>query len=390
MLLCASLICLLGLWAVFSYLFVVFFKSKSQSVSPESVLNALKSVQDPDLHRDIVSLGFIKNLQIQNGKVSFDVELTTPACPVKEQLKTQCTEVVKALPGVTEVEVKMTANVRSTSAGGNRVALPQVRNVIAVASGKGGVGKSTVTINLAMALAKAGARVGLLDADIYGPSLPLMMGTKEKPVTHGEHVHPVIKDGVKLMSMGFLVPEGQPVVWRGPMIHGALMQFLSNVDWGELDYLLIDMPPGTGDAQLTISQSAPLSGAIIVTTPQDVSLLDARKGLKMFQNVKVPILGVVENMAGFVCEECKHVTHIFRSGGGERISQEMGVSLLAQIPLDPRVAEGGDKGLPIAVQYPESQVGLIYKKLAGDVAAGLSILEAQASGQFKSLSLDWK
>lgn len=359
-------------------------------MTPETILEALKVVQDPDLHRDIVSLGFIKNLKIEGGQVAFDVELTTPACPVKEQLKAQCLEVVKALPGVTDVRVTMTANVRATSAGGNRVALPKVRNVIAVASGKGGVGKSTVTINLAMALAATGARVGLMDADIYGPSLPMMMGTKEKPVTHGEHVHPVVKDGVKLMSMGFLVPDNQPVVWRGPMIHGALMQFLTNVDWGDLDYLLIDMPPGTGDAQLTISQSAPLSGAIIVTTPQDVSLLDARKGLKMFQNVKVPILGVVENMSGFVCGHCSHTTHIFREGGGERIAQEVGVPLLAQIPLDPRVAVGGDKGVPIMVEFADSEVGKLYKKLAGDVAAGLSVLEAEASGQFKSLSLDWK
>lgn len=387
----ASSICFLGSRPIFGYLFVVFFKSKDpKGVTPEAILEALKIVKDPDLHRDIVALGFVKNIQINEGRVSFDVELTTPACPVKDQLKMQCFEVVKSLPGVTDVDVRMTANVRSTSAGGNRVSLPKVRNVIAVASGKGGVGKSTVTINLAMALHRAGARVGLLDADIYGPSLPLMMGTKEKPVTHGEHVHPVVKDGVKLMSMGFLVPENQPVVWRGPMIHGALMQFLSNVDWGELDYLLIDMPPGTGDAQLTISQSAPLSGAIIVTTPQDVSLLDARKGLKMFQNVKVPILGVVENMSGFICSNCNHTTHIFRSGGGQKIAQEMGVPLLAAIPLDPRVAEGGDSGKPIAVDLPDTEVGKAYKKLAGDVAASLSVLEAQASGHFKSLSLDWQ
>jgi ATP-binding protein involved in chromosome partitioning len=370
----------------------VFFKSKSSDEpSEKAVLQALSQINDPDLHRDIVSLGFIKNLKIDGGKVSFDVELTTPACPVKDQLRDQCKEKVSALSGVSDVAVNMTANVRATSAAqGNRIALPSVRNVIAVASGKGGVGKSTVTINIAVALSKTGARVGLLDADIYGPSVPLMMGTKDKPETHGQHVHPVVKDGIKIMSMGFLVPENQPVVWRGPMVHGALTQFLSNVDWGELDYLLIDMPPGTGDAQLTISQSAPLSGAIIVTTPQEVSLLDARKGLKMFQNVKVPILGVVENMSGFVCEDCTHVTHIFRRGGGEKISAEMKVPFLGSIPLDPRVAEGGDKGTPIVGSHPDSLVGKIYTKIAGDVAASLSVLQLEASGQFKPLRLVWQ
>lgn len=368
----------------------VFFKNKdSNQLNEALVLKALGEVQDPDLHRDIVSLGFVKNLKISGGKVSFDVELTTPACPVKEQLKAQCVEKVKALSGVTDVEVKMTANVRSTGTQGNRVSIPGVRNVIAVASGKGGVGKSTVTLNLAVALSQTGARVGLLDADIYGPSIPLMIGAKEKPATDAGRIEPVVKNGIKVMSMGFLVPESQPVVWRGPMIHGALTQFLTQVNWGDLDYLLIDMPPGTGDAQLSISQSAPLSGAVIVTTPQEVSLLDARKGLRMFQNVKVPILGVVENMSGFVCGHCDEVTPIFRQGGGDKISREMGVSLLGSIPLDPRVAEGGDKGNPIVASHPESEVAKLYKKLAGDVAAQLSVFQAQSAGQFKPLTLEW-
>ncbi|NDC23727.1 MAG: MRP family ATP-binding protein, partial [Proteobacteria bacterium] len=236
----------------------MFFKSKSSALSAEAVLQKLKSVQDPDLNRDIVSLGFVKNLKIEGAKVCFQVELTTPACPVKDQLKQQCEEVVMSLEGVSKVEVEMTANVRGTAPQSNRIVLPTVKNVIAVASGKGGVGKSTVTINLSMALAAEGARVGLLDADIYGPSIPLMMGTtKEKPESREKRVIPIERDGVKMMSMGYLIPEGEPVVWRGPMVHGALTQFLSQVEWGELDYLLIDMPPGTGDAQLTISQSAP-------------------------------------------------------------------------------------------------------------------------------------
>lgn len=368
----------------------MFFKSKSL-ITEDQVLTALSEVQDPDLHKNIVALGFVKKLRIDGGKVSFNVELTTPACPVKEELKAQCEKVVKAIPGVETVSVEMTSNVRgSNMATGSRIQLPTVKNVIAVASGKGGVGKSTVTINLAMALSQTGARVGILDADIYGPSLPLMMGIKERPVTEGDKVMPVQKDGVKMISMGFLVPENQPVIWRGPMVHGALMQFMNQVQWGDLDYLLIDMPPGTGDAQLTISQSAPLSGAVIVTTPQEVSLLDARRGLMMFQNVKVPILGVIENMSGFVCSHCNETTHIFRQGGGEKIAQEMKIPLLGAIPIDPRLAEGGDAGKPTVVAHPDAEVSKIYRKIAGEVAAQLSILQAQAAGQFQPLSLTWK
>lgn len=373
----------------------MFFKNKSQNIVTEDhVLTALSEVHDPDLHKNIVSLGFVKKLKIDGGRVSFNVELTTPACPVKDELKAQCIEKVKAIPGVTEVNVEMTANVRATAPhahpGGQRISLPSVRNVIAIASGKGGVGKSTVTINLAMALAATGAKVGVLDADIYGPSIPLMMGTKERPATHGEKVIPVERHGVKMMSMGFLVPEDQAVIWRGPMVHGALVQFMNQVEWGELDYLLIDMPPGTGDAQLTISQTAPLSGAVIVTTPQEVSLLDARRGLRMFQNVKVPILGVIENMSGFVCSHCNEMTHIFRKGGGTKIAAEMSVPLLGQIPIDPRLAEGGDTGEPTVRAHPDTEVSKLYRKIAGDVAAQLSILQAQTEGNFQPLSLTWQ
>ena len=369
----------------------MFFKSKSSALSAEAVLQKLKSVQDPDLNRDIVSLGFVKNLKIEGTKVCFQVELTTPACPVKDQLKQQCEEVVMSLEGVSKVEVEMTANVRGTAPQSNRIALPTVKNVIAVASGKGGVGKSTVTINLSMALAAEGARVGLLDADIYGPSIPLMMGTtKEKPESREKRVIPIERDGVKMMSMGYLIPEGEPVVWRGPMVHGALTQFLSQVEWGELDYLLIDMPPGTGDAQLTISQSAPLSGAIIVTTPQEVSLIDARKGLKMFQNVKVPILGVVENMSGFVCGHCHEVTHVFRKGGGEKMAAEMGVAVLGSIPLDPQIAETSDLGTPIVVSHPNTQVAQSYRSIAREIAAKLSVLSLGGVSSFKPIEMEWQ
>jgi ATP-binding protein involved in chromosome partitioning len=357
----------------------VFFQSKA-AVTEVSVLKALSVVQDPDLNRDIVSLGFIKNLKIQKGSVAFDVELTTPACPVKEQLKKECEENVRALPGVSSVEVKMTAQVRSSSQGGQRIAMPTVRNLIAVASGKGGVGKSTVTVNLAFALAQSGAKVGLLDADIYGPSIPLMLGLNERPDANDDQVSPLVRNGVKVMSIGFLIPDDQPVVWRGPMVHGALTQFLTQVDWGELDYLLIDMPPGTGDAQLTISQNAPLAGAIIVTTPQAVSVSDARKGLMMFQNVKVPILGIVENMAGAV----------FGAGGGEAFAQQMGVPFLGRLPLDAAVVESGDSGKPLVMDHPDSLVGKEFTRIAGEVAASLSILTAGSASGFKPLGLEWQ
>lgn len=366
------------------------FKQK-KPISPEEVLEKLRAVKDPDLNRDIVSLGFIKKLEIQNDRVSFDVELTTPACPVKEQLKTECERVVQSIPGVKKVEVRMTAQVRSTTPQSGRIALPQVKHVIAIASGKGGVGKSTVTINLAMALAQEGARVGLLDADIYGPSIPLMMGTShEKPISQEKRVFPIERHGIKMMSMGYLIPAGEPVVWRGPMVHGALTQFLSQVEWGDLDYLLIDMPPGTGDAQLTISQSAPLAGAVIVTTPQEVSLIDARKGLKMFQNVKVPILGVIENMSGFVCGHCEEVTPIFRQGGGQKMAEEYQIPLLGQVPLDPRVAESSDLGNPVVVSCADSEVAKRYFSIARQIASRLSVLSFSQTDQFKPLEMDWQ
>jgi len=373
----------------------VFFKTKNNKATPiiaeDDVLRALSDVYDPDLNKNIVALGFVKKLKIEGTKVSFNVELTTPACPVKDQLQAQCEEKVKAIPGVTEVKVEMTSNVRSTTpAAPNRIQLPTVRNVIAVASGKGGVGKSTVTINLAMALAQTGAKVGLMDADIYGPSIPLMMGATGKPLTTDGRVTPIEKGGVKMMSMGFLVPDNQPVIWRGPMVHGALTQFMNQVEWGDLDYLLIDMPPGTGDAQLTISQNAPLSGAIIVTTPQEVSLLDARKGLQMFVNVKVPILGIIENMAGYSCGHCGEITQIFRKGGGSKIAAEMSVPLLGSIPIDPHLAEDSDRGTPTVLAHPDLEVAKIYRKIAGDVAAQLSILQAHSAGQAQPLSLTWQ
>ena len=365
-------------------------------VKNEDVLGALRQIIDPDLKRDIVSLGFVKKLETKDGHVKVSIELTTPACPVKDELKAQAESLLGQVPNVKSVHVEMTAQVRSSqptaagAASGNRISLPGVKNMIAVASGKGGVGKSTVTVNLAVALAETGARVGLLDADIYGPSIPLMMGTRtERVLQDGNQLLAIEKYGIKMMSIGYAVEEGKPVIWRGPMVHGALTQFLSQTSWGELDYLLIDMPPGTGDAQLTMSQTAPLSGAIIVTTPQEVSLIDARKGLAMFQSVKIPILGIVENMSGFVCGHCNEVTHIFLQAGGEKLAAESKVPFLGALPLDPQVAQAGDGGLPVVLRSPESEVAKRFRTMAGRVAAELSVRSLGQPDAFQPLEMSW-
>ncbi len=372
----------------------MFFK-KSEEVKNEDVTNALRQIIDPDLNRDIVALGFVKKLETKDGKVSVQIELTTPACPVKDEMKAQAEQLIGKLPGVKSVHVEMTAQVRAahSHAGGtqgNRIQLPNVKNLIAVASGKGGVGKSTVTVNLAVALAETGAKVGLLDADIYGPSIPLMMGTRgERVMQDGAKLLAIEKYGIKMMSMGYAVEEGKPVIWRGPMVHGALTQFLSQTDWGQLDYLLIDMPPGTGDAQLTMSQTAPLSGAIIVTTPQEVSLIDARKGLAMFQSVKIPILGIVENMSGFICGHCNEVTDIFLKAGGEKLASENEVPFLGSLPLDPRVAMAGDGGMPVVLKNPDSEVAKRYRTMAGKMAAELSLRTMGQAKSFQPMELTW-
>jgi ATP-binding protein involved in chromosome partitioning len=361
-------------------------------VSQSAVLEALQTVKDPDLHRDIVSLGFVKDLKIEGGHVSFKVELTTPACPVKEQLKAECLERVGSLPGVNRVDVEMTANVRGNRGSAEQASLPGVKNIVAVASGKGGVGKSTTAINLALALKTSGAAVGLLDADVYGPSMAMMFGLTGRPgVNERRKIEPLVGYGVKVLSMGSLSEGDKPVIWRGPMVHGLLQQFLRDGDWGELDYLVIDLPPGTGDAQLSISQLVPISGAVIVTTPQDISLLDARKGLKMFQQMKVPVLGIVENMSFFVCSSCGHRHEIFRHGGGSRTAEELGVPFLGEVPIDPEVVVGGDQGSPIVARNPDSPAARAYAEVAGRVAAQLSILSS-GEGSFPGMPppLKWQ
>lgn len=350
----------------------------SRSPSPESVLDALRPIVDPDFGKSIVELGFVKNLRIEGARVAFDIELTTPACPVKEEFQRAARERVGALPGVEEVAVSMTANTRGRRAAAGTPAaqvLPGVKNTLAVASGKGGVGKSTVALNLALALRERGAAVGLMDADVYGPSLPLLTGVSGRPHARDKRIHPHEAMGLRLMSMGFFLTDDSPVIWRGPMVHGLVRQFLTDVEWGELDYLIVDMPPGTGDAALTLTQQAPLSGALIVTTANDLSLIDARKGLSMFQRVQVPVLGIVENMSWFSPPDLpERRYHIFGEGGGRRVAHELGVDFLAELPIDPRVAEGGDKGRPILLHAPDSEMAEGFRSLAGAVARKLAVL----------------
>jgi ATP-binding protein involved in chromosome partitioning len=350
------------------------------SFTEQDVLNALKAIKDPDLRQDIVSLGFVKNMALSSGKVSFEIELTTPACPVKDQFKTQAVEAVGKIPGVTQVEVKMTSNVRQAPTGIKNLNMPSVRNLVAVASGKGGVGKSTVSANLALALAKTGASVGLMDADVYGPSIPRMLGVQgRQPETHPltKKMIPFEKHGIKFMSVGMLQQESDTaLIWRGPMASKLVQQFLGGVEWGELDYLLIDLPPGTGDIQLTLTQSVPLAGAVLVTTPQDVARTITQKGLRMFQQVQVPIIGIVENMSGFVCGHCGEVTSIFKKGGGRKMAEELAVPFLGEVPLEPLVAEDGDSGVPTVAAHPDSLSAKAYDLIAQQMASQLSIINA--------------
>jgi ATP-binding protein involved in chromosome partitioning len=339
------------------------------------VLQALRAVQDPDLHRDIVTLGFVKNLGIDGGRVRFDIELTTPACPVKNLLRDQATAAVRALPGVSDVAVTMTARVRQAQAPTD-AGLKRVRNVIAVASGKGGVGKSTVATNLALALAREGARVGLLDADVYGPSVPIMVGALESAGGPGEDgmIEPARAQGITFVSMGLFTDADTPVIWRGPMASKLIQEFVGRVDWGELDYLLVDLPPGTGDVQLTLTQIAPLMGAVIVTTPQDVAVGITIRGLRMFEKVRVPILGMVENMSLFVCPHCAGTTPLFRHGGGRRAAATLGIPFLGEVPLDAAVAEAGDEGLPIVARSGTSPAAQAFRDIARRLAQQVSIV----------------
>jgi ATP-binding protein involved in chromosome partitioning len=340
-------------------------------VSQEAILAALSKVYDPDLRKDLVSLNMIQDLKINGGNVSFTIMLTTPACPMKDKMKNDALAAVSAVPGVEAVNIKMEANVPTDGRTRGILDVP-VRNAIAVASGKGGVGKSTIAVNLAVSLAQSGARVGLLDADIYGPNIPTMMGVDVLPPARGNKLVPAQAYGVQVMSIGFLVKPGQPLIWRGPMLHSAIRQFLTDVAWDELDYLIIDLPPGTGDAQLSLTQSLPLSGGVIVTLPQQVSLDDALRGLEMFRQLNVPILGVVENMSYLELPDGTRMD-IFGSGGGEKLARQANVPFIGAIPIDASVREGGDSGKPVIIANPDSAVACALRAVAEKLAAKISV-----------------
>jgi len=355
----------------------------SANITQEAVLKALGKVQEPELKNDLVSLGMVKDLNIEDGVVEFTIQLTTPACPFQDQIKADSQKAVEALEGVSEVIVNLSADVPSSGTpqglDGNNI-----RNAIAVASGKGGVGKTTVAVNIAVVLARSGASVGLLDADIYGPNVPTMMGVEKLPPPKEKVIVPAESYGVKIMSIGFMVSPEQPLIWRGPMLHSAIRQFINEVEWGDLDYLIVDLPPGTGDAQLSLAQSMSLSGGVIVTLPQKISLEDARRGLEMFRSLEVPILGIVENMSYLELPDGSRMD-VFGQGGGAKLAQATGVPLIGSIPLEPSVREGGDEGVPIVISNPDSKVALALAAIAEQLAAKVSL---QALGGREGLEID--
>lgn len=336
------------------------------------VLDALRKVNDPELNRDIVSLGMVKDLSIDGAKVKLTLVLTTPACPLRAEIEKEVREAVLAIPGVEGVDMATTASVVSRGQEGRKMAYG-VKHVVAVASGKGGVGKSTVSANLAVALAEFGAAVGILDADIYGPSIPLMMGASGSPRGEGDRIAPLEAHGIKIMSIGFMLPEGAPVIWRGPMVAGAVTQFLRDVDWGDLDYLLVDLPPGTGDAQLSLSQAIPLTGVVIVMTPQDVARTIATKALAMFRQMKVPVLGIIENMSYFLCPYCQQATEVFYHGGARRTAERLGVPFLGEIPLDGEICQSGDAGEPMLIRSPSSPAADLIRRITANLAGRISV-----------------
>ncbi len=346
-----------------------------------AIFDALRTVQEPELGRDIVTLNMVKGIQIEDTKLAFTIELTTPACPLKDEIERNVQAALKPL-GVTSLDITWGSMVRRAAPAQPQSLLPGVKNTIAIASGKGGVGKSTVSVNLAVALAQMGAKVGLLDADITGPNVPLMMGIQGQPKASANNkITPLERYGVKVISIQFFVPEGQPVVWRGPLVGGAIQQFLRDVEWGDLDYLVIDQPPGTSDAQLTLAQAIPNSGTVLVTTPQDVALLDVQKALAMLKRMSVPVIGIVENMSAFVCPHCGEATEIFGRGGGERFAQEHGIEFLGGVPLDITVRQGGDVGIPVVAQREPGPAAKALTHLAQIVAARMSVRAAAQQQQ---------
>ncbi|MFN8061255.1 MAG: Mrp/NBP35 family ATP-binding protein [Vicinamibacterales bacterium] len=347
-----------------------------------AVLDALKSVRDPDVDRDIVSLGFVKDVRIADASVALTLQLTTPACPFKERLRDETVAVLRRL-GASHVDVTLTAVVRPGGGGGEigRAPIPGVKNVIAVGAGKGGVGKTTTAVNLAVSLSQFGARVGLLDADLYGPNVPIMLGIKTQLQTDGKRILPAEKFGLQIVSIGFLASDDSPIIWRGPLLHGAIRQFFHEVAWDDLDYLVVDMPPGTGDIALSLSQTVGVAGAVLVTTPQSVSVADTRRAVAMYQKLQVPVAGLVENMSHFACPSCGHESDIFGKGGGERLAEELNVRFLGRIPIYEPIRSGGDLGVPIVIGEPESPAARALRSAAQQVAAQVAI------GSFKKKAI---
>ena len=349
------------------------YLTEMSQTTETAILESLKQIIDPDLQKDIVTLGFVRDIVINDGEVSFRIVLTTPACPVKDQMQEQARQIVSGLEGVTSVNVTMDSEVPQGRGIANNVAIPGVKNIIAVSSGKGG-GKSTVAVNLAVALAKDGAKVGIMDADVYGPNIPLMLGTGyDQPEIQNGQLRPIEAHGVKMISMAVLVPPDKPMILRGPMLHGVVRQFLTDVNWGELDYLIVDMPPGTGDVQLSLAQLVPVQGAVLVTTPQEVSLSDVRRAVKMFETVNIPIFGVIENMSYFIAPDTGNKYEIFGKGGGQKLASEYGLNFLGEVPMGLEVREGGDKGRPVVVSAPDSPQANALRKVAEEVARQVSI-----------------
>jgi ATP-binding protein involved in chromosome partitioning len=344
------------------------------SPTEAAVLDALRAVKDPDLHKDIVALGFVKQMAIQGGSVAFTIELTTPACPVKDLMRDQAHAAVSALPGVTAVNITMTASVRSVARPEQgKAPVEGVKNIIAVGAGKGGVGKTTVAVNIAVALAARGSRVAIIDGDMYGPNVPIMLGIKGSLETDGQKIKPAERYGVQVVSMGFLTDDDSPVIWRGPMLHGAIQQFFRDVRWTDVDYLIVDLPPGTGDVALSLSQSVPVAGAVVVTTPQSVALADTRRAVHMYRKLNIPVIGILENMSFFACPGCGHESDLFGRGGASDLASAMSVPFLGAIPLQERVRTGGDTGVPVVLGDPESAAARALIMAAERVAQQVSI-----------------
>ena len=356
--------------------------TSNQNITENAVLAALHTVQDPDLRKDLVTLGMIKAVRITGNDVAFTVELTTPACPLKEQIEADCRRAVSEIPGIGDIKITMTSRVVARRPLGGKI-IPTVKHVVAIASGKGGVGKSTVAANLAVALAETGAKVGLMDADVYGPTVPILMGLEDEQLGQTAvrmpdgnvkaRIVPLSRYGVSCVSMGFLMEPGQPVVWRGPMLAKVINQFLGDVEWGELDYLLVDLPPGTGDVTMSLAEAIPLSGAVIVMTPQDVAASIAVKSLRAFQKLNVPILGVIENMSYFIAPDTGKSYHIFGHGGGMEAAEALKVPFLGEIPLDIATRKGSDDGEPVLIAQPDSEQATIFREIVGTLAQQISI-----------------